>query len=56
MRLKLTIAYDGRPYNGWQSQPCSNTVQDHLHAALHQIAKHPLPSKAPDAPIPGCMR
>jgi len=43
MRLKLTIAYDGRPYNGWQSQPCSNTVQDHLHAALHQIAKHPLP-------------
>jgi tRNA pseudouridine38-40 synthase len=43
MRLKLTIAYDGRPYNGWQTQPCGNTVQDHLHTALRQIAKQPLP-------------
>lgn len=43
MRLKLTIAYDGRPYNGWQSQPGGNTVQDHLHHALRQIAKHPIP-------------
>lgn len=43
MRLKLTIAYDGRPYQGWQSQPGGNTVQDHLHAALHAIAKQPVP-------------
>jgi tRNA pseudouridine38-40 synthase len=40
MRLKLTIAYDGRNYNGWQSQPCGNTVQDHIHNALREIAKH----------------
>lgn len=39
MRLKLTIAYDGRPYTGWQSQPGGNTVQDHLHRALGEIAK-----------------
>ena len=42
MRLKLTIAYDGRPYNGWQSQSCGNTVQDHLHKALEQTAKQPV--------------
>ena len=42
MRLKLVIAYDGRPYNGWQSQACGNTVQDFLHRALHEVAKQPL--------------
>lgn len=39
MRLKLTIAYDGRPFNGWQSQACGNTVQDHLLKALADTAK-----------------
>jgi tRNA pseudouridine38-40 synthase len=34
MRLRLTIAYDGRPFAGWQSQPDGNTVQDHLEAAI----------------------
>jgi tRNA pseudouridine38-40 synthase len=29
-RLKLTIAYDGRPFSGWQSQPNRNGIQDHL--------------------------
>ena len=42
MRLKLTIAYDGRPYNGWQSQVCGNTVQDFLHQALAEVAGSPL--------------
>ncbi len=42
MRLKLTIAYDGRPFNGWQAQVCGNTVQDHLHKALETVAKQPL--------------
>lgn len=42
MRLKLTIAYDGRPFLGWQSQSGGNTVQDHLNAALEEIAKEPL--------------
>jgi tRNA pseudouridine38-40 synthase len=42
LRLKLTIAYDGRPYNGWQSQSCGNTVQDHLHEALKETAKQPI--------------
>jgi tRNA pseudouridine38-40 synthase len=42
MRLKLTIAYDGRPYNGWQSQVCGNTVQDIIQKALEEVAKQPL--------------
>jgi tRNA pseudouridine38-40 synthase len=42
MRLKLTLAYDGRPYSGWQSQPGGNTVQDILHDALAAVAKRPL--------------
>ncbi len=42
MRLKLTIAYDGRPYNGWQSQACGNTVQDFLLRALEEVAKQPV--------------
>lgn len=38
MRFALTIAYDGRPYEGWQSQRGGNTVQDQLLAALRKIS------------------
>jgi tRNA pseudouridine38-40 synthase len=34
MRLKLTIAYDGRPFCGWQSQAEGHAVQDHLERAF----------------------
>ena len=37
MRLKLIIAYDGRPFLGWQSQTCGQTVQDFIEAALAKI-------------------
>ena len=39
VRLKLTIAYDGRPYEGWATQPSGNTVQDFLQRALSEVAK-----------------
>ena len=42
MRLKLTIAYDGRPYYGWQSQAGGNTVQDGIQRALAEVAKQTL--------------
>jgi len=42
MRLKLTIAYDGRPYSGWQSQPNGDTVQDRVQQALEDICKQPV--------------
>jgi tRNA pseudouridine38-40 synthase len=37
-RLKLIVAYDGSPFDGWQSQASGNAVQDHLEAALVKIA------------------
>jgi tRNA pseudouridine38-40 synthase len=38
MRLRLTIAYDGGPFAGWQSQPAGNAVQDFLEEAFRKIA------------------
>ena len=34
MRIALGVSYNGQNYNGWQSQPSGNTVQDQLEAAL----------------------
>jgi len=34
---KLTLAYDGTPYNGWQIQPNLPTVQGTLAQAIHRI-------------------
>jgi len=39
-RLALGLSYSGQPYQGWQSQPSGNTVQDHLEAALARFAAH----------------
>jgi tRNA pseudouridine38-40 synthase len=38
MRIALGVSYHGTPYNGWQSQPDGNTVQDHLESALSTFA------------------
>jgi len=40
MRIAIGISYDGTAFDGWQSQPSGNTVQDHLEAALSGIAGH----------------
>src|SRR6476469_7376049 len=37
-RLKLTIAYDGAPFSGWQSQTNGNAIQDHLENAFEHIS------------------
>lgn len=39
MRLKLTIAYDGRAFAGSQSQAHGDTVQDFLEKAIEATAK-----------------
>jgi len=36
-RLKLWIAYDGRPFRGWQSQASGDAVQDHVVRAFATI-------------------
>ena len=35
--IKLTLAYDGTAYAGWQVQPGQNTVQDVLETAIEKI-------------------
>ena len=36
-RLKLTIAYDGQPWMGWQSLPNGRGVQDQIERAFHLV-------------------
>ena len=46
-RLALGIAYRGRAYLGWQSQPGGRTVQDALERALTAFAAVPSVLLAP---------
>ena len=38
MRIALGVSYRGLMYQGWQSQPSGNTVQDKLESALGEFA------------------
>ncbi len=38
MKLKLSIAYDGTPFAGWQSQAAGDAVQDVIERALQKIS------------------
>ncbi len=38
VRIALGISYNGRAYQGWQSQRSGQTLQDHLEKALGQLA------------------
>lgn len=42
MRLALGVSYAGQAYQGWQSQPSGQTVQDELERALGQFATEPV--------------
>jgi len=42
MRLRLTVAYDGSAFSGWQSQQHGGGAQDCLERALAKILKQPL--------------
>lgn len=41
-RIALGVAYDGRRFHGWQSQPDGVTVQDRLERALSAFADAPV--------------
>jgi tRNA pseudouridine38-40 synthase len=62
MRLALGVSYDGRGYQGWQSQPGGQTVQDKLEAALAAFcassgpAIHTLCAGRTDAGVHGLMQ
>lgn len=38
-RFRLILAYDGRPFSGWQRQAGRATVQESVEAALGRVAK-----------------
>lgn len=40
-RIALGLAYDGAPWQGWQTQPGGRTVQDRLEAALAAFLAQP---------------
>jgi tRNA pseudouridine38-40 synthase len=42
MRVVLGLSYEGGRYDGWQSQPSGNTVQDQLEQALGRFCAEPI--------------
>lgn len=38
-RLRFVVAYDGRPFAGWQSQTAGNAIQDLLEVAFANVAR-----------------
>ena len=59
-RIALGVSYQGRAYDGWQSQPSGNTVQDQLERALVKFttldAVHTLCAGRTDAGVHGMMQ
>ena len=42
MKIAIGVEYDGSRFQGWQSQPSGDTIQDHLERALASIAGEPV--------------
>ena len=59
-RIALGVSFNGGAYNGWQSQPDGNTVQDHLEQALTAFCALPsvstLCAGRTDAGVHGLMQ
>lgn len=59
-RVALGVSYRGGAYDGWQSQPGGNTVQDHLESALARFLAVPtvntLCAGRTDAGVHGLMQ
>ncbi len=59
-RIALGVSFNGRPYDGWQSQPSGNTVQDKLESSLASFCAQPsvntLCAGRTDAGVHGLMQ
>ena len=42
VRVFMELAYDGRPFHGWQRQPQSISVQEELETALTRLMRNPV--------------
>jgi len=59
MRIALGVSYSGSAYQGWQSQPSGQTVQDRLEGALSRFAACPVSTLCAgrtDAGVHGLMQ
>ena len=59
MRIALGLSYFGAAYQGWQSQPSGQTVQNRLESALTQFATDPITTLCAgrtDAGVHGLMQ
>jgi tRNA pseudouridine38-40 synthase len=45
-RVKLTVAYDGTAYAGWQIQPNGTTIQEVMEGAFSRILQEPVRLRA----------
>ena len=54
-RLKLTVAYDGTNYCGWQIQPNGITVEEVLNRALRKLTGEEITVIGASRQIPGYM-
>lgn len=41
-RVKLTVAYDGTKYHGWQIQPNGVTIEEVLNHHLSELLREPI--------------
>jgi tRNA pseudouridine38-40 synthase len=59
MNWKLTLAYDGTDFHGWQVQPGHSTIQGELSAAIERVAGEsvlPQGSGRTDAGVHACTQ
>ncbi len=40
--IRLTLAYDGADFHGWQTQPGLRTVQEEIEGVLRRLVRHPV--------------
>ena len=55
-RVRLTVAYDGTNYHGWQVQDNGITIEAELNRCLSELFGEKIGSSEPAEPTRVCMR